>query len=59
MSTTNINYFNSKFKVTCKNADFEFRYIRTHTEEKASKISNIIFAILPFLIKLHKVNLPP
>ena len=41
-------YFNSKFKVTCKNGDFECRYIRTHSEEKTSKISNIAFVILPF-----------
>ena len=27
-------YSNSKFKVTCKNADFEFLYIKTDTEEK-------------------------
>ena len=25
-------YFNSKFKVTCKNSDFECRYIRTHSD---------------------------
>ena len=30
-------YSNSKFKVTCKNADFECRYFRTHTEEKPSE----------------------
>ena len=41
-------YSHSKFKVICKNADFECRYIRTHTKEKPSKISNIAFAILPF-----------
>ena len=35
---------NSKFKVTCKNAEFECRYIRTNcTKEKPSKISNITF----------------
>ena len=43
---------NSKFNVTWKNVDFECRYIRTHSEEKPSKISNITFAILPFLIKI-------
>ena len=32
---------NWKFKVTCKNADFKFWYIRIHSEEKPSKISNI------------------
>ena len=36
-------YSNSKLKV----ADFECQYIRTHTKEKSSKISNITFAILP------------
>ena len=36
-----------KFKVTCKNADFECPYIRTHTKEKPSQISDITFAILP------------
>ena len=40
---------NSKFKVICKNGDFECRYIRTHSEEtKPSKLSNITFAILIF-----------
>ena len=42
-------YSNSKFKATCKNADFEFWYIRTLTKEKPSKISDIAFAILPFI----------
>ena len=39
-----------KFKVTCKNVDFERRYIRTYSEEKPSKISNIrpTFAIVYF-----------
>ena len=41
----NIIYSNSKIKVTCKNADFECWYIRTHTKEKPSKISNIAFTI--------------
>ena len=40
-------YSNSKFKATCKSVAFECRYIRTHTKEKPSKISNITFAILP------------
>ena len=30
-------YFNSKFKVTCKNEDFECRCIKTHFEEKSLK----------------------
>ena len=41
-------YFNSKFKVTCKNRDFEYRYIRTPSKEKMFKIFNKTFAILPF-----------
>ena len=41
-------YSNQEFKVTCKNADFECRYIRTHTEKETSKISNVTLAILPF-----------
>ena len=49
-STTNIH---SKCKVTCKNVDFECRYIRTYTKEKPPKMSNITFAILPFYQKKH------
>ena len=41
-------YFNPKFKVTCKNGNFECRYIKTHSKEKTSKIYNNTFAILPF-----------
>ena len=51
-------YSNSKFKVTSKNADFECRRIRTHTEEKPSKISNIKFAILPYSYKNTSTKLP-
>ena len=38
---------------------FEWQYIRTHTKEKPSKISNITLAILPFLLNnnLELVNL--
>ena len=32
-----------------RNTDFECWYIRTHTKEKLSKISNITFAIFAFL----------
>ena len=49
----------SKFKVTCKKADFECRYIRTHTKEKPSKISNIAFAILTFYQKNTQTEWPP
>ena len=50
-------YSNSKFKVTYKNADFECHYIRTHTKQKPSKISNIKFSILPFYQKkILKLN---
>ena len=38
-------------KSLVQNVDFECRYIRTHTKEKLSETSNIIFAILPFLSK--------
>ena len=41
-------YTNSKFNVTWTNVDFECQYMRTHTEEKSYKISNITFTILPF-----------
>ena len=41
-------YSSSKFKVTHSNVDFECWYIRTHTKEKPSKISNITFAILHY-----------
>ena len=48
-------YFNSKFKFTCKNRDFECRYNRTYSEKKEEektpyRISNITFAMLPFSI---------
>ena len=54
-------YSNSKFKVACKTADFEYRYIWTHTEgkKKLSKISNITFAILPFSHKNKLTKLQP
>ena len=59
MSTTNIHlYSNSKFKVTCKNADFEYQYIRSHTEEKRSEISDVTFAILPFSHENTSTKLP-
>ena len=47
-------YSTSKFKVTCKNKNFECCYIRTHTKEKPSKISDITFAIMPFYQKKKK-----
>ena len=40
-------YSNSKFKVTWKNVNFECQYIRTHSEENPSNISDIVFATLP------------
>ena len=52
-----IHFPNLKFKVTCKTEDTECRYIKTHTGENPSKISNVTlstFAILPFS---HKNNL--
>ena len=47
-------YSYSKFKVTFKNADFECRYITTHTKEKPSKIFNITFVNLPLYPKKKK-----
>ena len=52
----NIIYFNSKFKATCKNAGSVCQYIRTHTKEKPSKISNITFAISRFYQKNTKTE---
>ena len=62
------SYSNSKFKVTCKNADFlmipdvpatsGIRYIRNHTKEKPSKMSNITFAIFPFYQKNTQTEWP-
>ena len=50
-------YSNSKCIVTCKNADFECQYIRAHTKERLSRISNIAFVILPFYQKkILKLN---
>ena len=45
-------YYNSKFNVIFKNGGFEFRYTRTHTEEKPPKIFNIAFT-LHFPIKIQ------
>ena len=42
-------YSNSKFNVTCKNVDFQCRFIRNRTEENLYKISNITFAILHYI----------
>ena len=49
-------YSNSKFKVTFQNEDFE--YLKIHTKEKPSKVSNITFAISHFSHKdiLNKVS---
>ena len=46
---------NSKFKVTCKNANFECHCIRTHTKEKLSKIQHYIghFAFIGIILKLN------
>ena len=55
MFTTNIHLLQFKiYEVTCKNADFECQYIRTHTKEIPSKMSNITFAILPSYHKKKK-----
>ena len=51
-------YFNSKFKVTCKNGDFKCQCTRTHSKETMSKISNITFPILPFSHQNTSTKLP-
>ena len=50
MCTTNIHLLQFKIQSHLENMNFECRYIRIHTEEKASEISNITFATLPFPI---------
>ena len=55
MSTTNIHLL--PFSHLQKRG-LECRYIRTHTEEKLSKISNITFAILPFSHANTSARLP-
>ena len=52
-------YSNSNFKVTSKNGNFECWYLRTHTEEKLSKTSNITFAILSSYQKKKTLNRMP
>ena len=47
---------NSKFKVTSKNADFEYRYIRIHTKEKPSKISTCAILLFHQKKKILKLN---
>ena len=50
-------YVISKFKVTCKNADFECRCISTYSEEKTSKFSYIKIRHFPlFSIKMFQTN---
>ena len=51
MSIANIVLVQLKIQGHCKNADFESMYIRTHTEEGVSKISNLAFAIFLFSYK--------
>ena len=46
ISITNIHLLQFKFIVTSKKIDFDCWYIRNHTKEKLSKISNIAVAIL-------------
>ena len=48
MSTTNIHLLQCKIQVTCKNADFECWYIKTHNKEKPSKMVH-------FNIKTRKI----
>ena len=53
MPTTNIHLLQFKIQSHCKNADFECQYIRTHTEENPSEISNITVTILPFFLQKY------
>ena len=59
VSTSNIHLLISKFKVTCINGNFECHYVRTHSEEKTSKISSITFVIFLFSHKNTKTNCHP
>ena len=49
-------YFNLKFKVICKTRHFEWRYIRTHIEEKTSTILTLHS---PFCIKMFQLSCFP
>ena len=40
--------FNSKFKATCKNEDFDYRCIKTHFDEKSQKFGNISVTVFLF-----------
>ena len=60
-------YFNSNFKVTCKDGVFECSYIRTHLEKrkvkkkkkkKTSKIFNITLAIFSLSHQNTSTKLP-
>ena len=53
-------YFNLKFKVTCRNKNFECRCIKAHFEKKKSKICTSFVAILLFfLIKILQLTCHP
>ena len=53
-------YFNSKFKVTCKNWDFECQHIGTHSKEKNVEVSKVTFDMLHFLNQnLYKLQCHP
>ena len=46
MSTSNIDLLQFKIQSHLQKRGFECRYIRTHSEEKPSKIFNLTFAII-------------
>ena len=50
-------YFNSIFKVTCKNGIFVCQYIRTHSEENRVKFLTLHSPFCLFLIKRRYLNL--
>ena len=58
MSTTDIHLLRFKIYGHLQIGNFECRYIRAHSEEKTSKISNITFAICLclFVLKLFQLN---
>ena len=51
-------YFNSKFKVTCKNEDFECQCIKTHFEKKVSNLYSFSRHFAFFSHQNSLTNLP-
>ena len=52
-------YFNLKFKVTCKNGDFECRYTITHSVEKRQIFLTLHSPFCIFRIKMFKISYHP